>query len=401
MDSVQRAGAVRVPAKAASDPDIHVEVLSGHGVLDAEAGTWQALAASSDMFVQHQWVTVWQRAFADPAEFILLKARRGADVVGYLPLLKRRSRWRMLPVTTLCFCANEHSTWGSVLLSPDRSGEVADAFSRFLLGWRDWHVMLLPRMPLMSAQSRYLLDSLLAAGAATMSRLEYQHIIEFPDSWDDYVASLSRNFRDNLRRTERKLAARQNFRLVTAPRELDLETAFAGFVDVDRRSWKHHSGETVASRSEAQLFYAGLVETFGRENRCWIALLEADGAVISAGLFFEQNGIGYGLKTSSDAGIEAGSMSLGHLTVMRGFAEAHRRGVRTMHTLSGAWTWGRYTAIREPIVSALAYNNRQPYGRVVEWADRIATGFSKNPGRYSAPASRKQRSGQAVSGVSS
>lgn len=377
LDVVKRADAKPASGET-DDAEIRVAALTGVPAFAAEKADWTRLAATSHLLIQHDWLATWQKAFAADTEFVILKATRGDKVLGYLPLLRYRSRWRRFPVTVLSLCANEHSTWGSLLLAPGQGDVVAQAFVRHLLDWRGWDVMQLPRLALVSTGSRHLLDGLLASGAGTMSRLEYQYVLQLPAQWEDYVRSLSRNFRSNLDSTRSKLAKMGTWAITVATERAEAQSAFEAFVDVDGRSWKKAAGETVASEPRARNYYATLVDAFSARGRCWIVLLRLDEKVISAAIFFEHNGTAYGLKSSSDAGIEAGTLSAGHLTVLRGFEEAHRRGLRRIHMLSGAATWARYKGELEPVLSGHAFNGHA-YGRMVEFADRIATGLVKRP----------------------
>ena len=374
----------------APETHIRVAVLSGAAALQMEEAEWRRLAVDAHLLIQYEWVTAWLKAFGERVEFSLLKATRGEEVVGYLPLVRTRTRWRRLPVTLLSLCANEHSTWGSVLLKSGRDGEVAQAFGDFLLQWRTWDIMQLPRLPLLSTCSRHLLDVLLASGAGSVSRLEYQFVMRLPERWEDYIASLSRNFRDNLSSTRRRLGKLGTCGVVVTRTPEETLLAFDALVDVDQRSWKQRNGETIASRPHANAFYQALVEAFAPLDRCWITRYELDGRVISAALFFEQNGVAYGLKSSSDVEVEAGSISAGHVTLLSGVEEAHRRGLRSVQVLSGSPAWQRYRGELEPVLSGHAYN-RHLYGRLVEFADRIASGLIKTAPIYAMPANRRLR----------
>jgi len=123
---------------------------------------------------------------------------------------------------------------------------------------------------------------------ATRLRRESSPVLDIAGrSWDEFLASRSRNFREQARRRERKLQRehRLTFRITTEPAQLDED--FDIFVRLHGLRWGEQSA------------FAGARESFHREfahlalERGWLRLwlLEIDGVPVSAWYGFRFGGV--------------------------------------------------------------------------------------------------------------
>jgi CelD/BcsL family acetyltransferase involved in cellulose biosynthesis len=162
---------------------------------------------------------------------------------------------------------------GPVCAPPDRRA-VADALLRLLGERRDWHVMLAERLAPAEGWTGML-------DATVVHREESPTLQVGGRSFDEYLASRSKNFREQVRRRARKFAREHavSFRLADASTlDADLET----LVRLHDARWSESEEETSAFDADRSRFHS----LFARAalERGWLRLwvLEADGAPVAA-----------------------------------------------------------------------------------------------------------------------
>jgi CelD/BcsL family acetyltransferase involved in cellulose biosynthesis len=191
---------------------------------------WRSAAqARGNAFLTPEWLYTWQRYYGDQAEPAVMEARdvrRGS--IGWMPMTLSGQRW----LRSLRFAgANLADYLHPLAESADSDAELAAAFGARLGGQlTGWRILVLDNV---DAQAGWLSSLLEAAPMrlipVTTRRTELPYAV-LPASWDDYLASRSRNFRSEvgrkLRRLEREHEVR--FRLTTDSGELrrDLDTFF-------------------------------------------------------------------------------------------------------------------------------------------------------------------------------
>jgi CelD/BcsL family acetyltransferase involved in cellulose biosynthesis len=232
------------------------------GVDDARAD-WTRLAEEcGNPFATVEWCEAWLTTAGAEHEPRLFAARAGGEIVAVLPLVITHGRY----VRKLRFvgfgAANE---LGPVSAPADR--DAAARALRDVAGAtrRDWDVFLADQLPGTGW------DELLGARAVGA---EKSPVARGPwRAWDDYLATRSRKFRQELRRKERRLFE-QGARYRTVEGEAEVGAALDLLFDLHRARWG----------TEASPFFAG-AEPFHRAfariafERGWLRLriLELDG----------------------------------------------------------------------------------------------------------------------------
>ena len=183
--------------------------------LEASGEDWTRLAeASGNVFSTPDWAQVWWEHFGAGRELRLIAGRDGAGaMVALLPLYLNRTR----PLRVLRFVGHGPADQlGPVCASADRH-RVAGML-RDVLADRRWRADLLVGDRLGGA------DGWAAVTGATVLLSEPSPTLAIGgQSWDEFLASKSKNFRDQVRRRERKLAKSHelSFRLSDAGRLQD------------------------------------------------------------------------------------------------------------------------------------------------------------------------------------
>ncbi len=188
--------------------------------LAAARTDWESLAArNGNLFATYDWAEAWCQHLADGAVPMPVACRRAdGSVAAIIPLVAERERG----LRTLRLIGHGPSDQlGPICAAADRP-LVAEAMGRHLAA-TGADLFIGDQMP---AEERWGV----ALGAQVVST-EASPVLDIGDlDWDGWLAQRSRNFRQQVRRRERKLAdaGALEFRLCDNPARLeeDLETLF-------------------------------------------------------------------------------------------------------------------------------------------------------------------------------
>lgn len=283
---------------------------------------WRELAARGrNVFATWEWADAWWRHFGEGRE---LRARHEAGS-HVLPLFLERQG----PFRILRFIGSGHS---------DEVGPVGDAAraSAAFARERGFHLFLGDEMAPGWA------DPL---GAKVVERTS-SPVIELPESWDDYLAGRSANFRGQVRAAERRLD-RPIYRLATAETlGADLDTLFR----LHRARWpgSHWFADAEGFHRD---FAAIALE------RGWLRLwsLELDGNAVAAWLGYRFNGVESYYQAGRDPSLQR--ERVGFVLLAHTIREAIQDGMSEYRLLRGDESFKHRFATGDPGLETLARPN--------------------------------------------
>lgn len=233
---------------------------------------WNALAEKAgNLFATWEWADAWWRVYGD-GELAVTACRDGSGaVVAILPLY-RAARG---PVRMLRFLGHGPADQLGPVCAPEDRPAVAEALKELLASASSrWNLLLAERLAPAEGWTGML-------GASVVHREESPTLHVAGRSFDEFLASRSKNFRDQVRRRARKLAREHEvaFRLSDAEHlEPDLDTLFR----LHAARWQEATDETSAFDQRRREFHG----SFARRalERGWLRLwvLEADGNAVAA-----------------------------------------------------------------------------------------------------------------------
>ena len=292
--------------------------------LDVLRDEWTELAERTrNVFATWEFSSLWWRHFASDGRALTF-ACRAADgrLVAVLPLYV----WAERPIKIVRFIAHgPGDQLGPICADEDRAA-VARAL-RTALADADLQLLVGEQLPGDADWSGLLGGKVLRTTGNPLLRFDGA-------SWEDFVASKSSNFREQVRRRERKLgrAHELRFRLADDPRRLDadLTTLFA----LHAARWQ-----------EADSSFGGSNEPFHREfatcafRRGWLRLwlLEVDGVPRAAWYGLRFGGVEAYYQAGRDP--EWDRFSVGFVLLTHSVREAMRDGMDEYRFLRGGETY--------------------------------------------------------------
>jgi CelD/BcsL family acetyltransferase involved in cellulose biosynthesis len=244
----------------------------------AVAAAWDELAlASGNVFAAREWTETWWRHFGEGRELLLHACRaQNGRLVALLPLYLARAR----PVRLLRFTGHGPGDELGPICAPGDRPAAARALER-----------LLATSPL---RGSVLLAERLAADfdwpgtlAGAVLQRESSPFMPLHGDWEEFLASRSRNFREQARRRGRKLSREHDvgFRLTTDPDDLELD--MANLYRLHAARWAGGSAAMVPARRRFHDDWAA-----SALERGWLRLwtLEIDGAAVASWYGFRFSG---------------------------------------------------------------------------------------------------------------
>ena len=231
---------------------------------------WNALAeASRNLFATFEWASAWWRHAAGAAESLLVGACRRADgsTAGLIPLVVERQRG--LEIARLV--GHGPSDRLAPICSADDRRPVAHA-TLSLLAESGSDLFIGEQMPADEGWSSLL--------GARVLEVEVSPAISIAGlDWEGFLAARSRNFRQQVRRHERRLAERGELRFRLSDRDRladDLETLFA----LHDARWS--DGYSAAFKPPLRAMHREFAEAAREHGWLRLWLLELDGTPLAA-----------------------------------------------------------------------------------------------------------------------
>lgn len=244
--------------------------------LSALPGEWEALAeASGNIFATREWLTSWWRHFGADRQLLLFECRTSSGrLVAILPLYRYASR----PLHVVRFLGHGPGDELGPICAPADRSHAARALRRIIHAL-DPDVFLGEQLPGSESWKRL---------GGTLLRQESSPILRFRGHWEDFLATRSANFRQQVRRRERRLIRDHAvvYRLCQDPDRL--ETDLAALIRLHADRWGTRSSTFSGPRLAFQLEFARSAMAKGW-LRLW--LMEADGRAVGAWYGFRFGGV--------------------------------------------------------------------------------------------------------------
>ena len=246
---------------------------------------WRALlprASASNVFASPTWLRVWWQEFGPPeaGELILLSVRRGGELVGVAPLMREGD--------TICFAGDtEICDYMDFIAARGEEEAVVAAVLRSL-SEEPWDRLVLWAVPegsptLLALQSA-------AAGFGLRVDVETEDVcpqLELPATWDDYLATLDKKDRHELRRKLRKLSQGGAVILEAIGDPVAVQAALDDFLRLYRIS-RTDKAEFMTEQMER--FFRAIVAALVAEGRLELIFLTLGGVRTAAVICFKEDG---------------------------------------------------------------------------------------------------------------
>jgi CelD/BcsL family acetyltransferase involved in cellulose biosynthesis len=328
------------------------ELSAGTAKLTAHREAWDSLAALlPSPFLTHAWLV--SSVQAPGGESPLCATLCDSDGTLLAGALLRR-------VPGGLASAGAGEDWDVVAVDEDARRALWEELAR--LAPKRLH---LAQMRVGSPGTEIACNALRSAGYGVLPsvREESCPYVAFPGTFDELLASRSRNARQQVRSRRRDLdrAGKVSFR--TTCSGSGLERDFDAFVRLEASGWKGREGTAIASRPESRSFYYAFVREAAECGWLRLHLLELDGTLVAGSLVLAFGGEGFFLKTGFDE--SRAQLGPGVVIMAEMLRAACEEGLRGMDLLGRADQYKmRWTDTTRPRQRLRVY--RGPVGRIAQ-----------------------------------
>jgi CelD/BcsL family acetyltransferase involved in cellulose biosynthesis len=294
-----------------------VETYRDPVVFDALEDVWSALlhsAASDVLFLTPLYQRTWWRHLGE-GELHLLAVREGDALVGIAPLfaVEQAGEGRVLQ-TVGCVEVSDYLDW---IAAPGREEEVLEVLLDFLGGPEapPWDLMDLCNIHRDSPTLWLLPELAQARGWEVQTEVqEVCPVVELPTTWEDYLASLGRKQRHEVRRRMRRAEATEGLRWYVVGPEHDLAAEVESFLGLMAKSTPEKAA-FLTPRMRA--FFRELAQVAFDAGWLQLAFMELGGQRLAAYFNFVYNDrvlvYNSGLDWEADPGLGAGIVLIPYL----------------------------------------------------------------------------------------
>jgi len=279
----------------------------------------------------------WHRAWADSAppeelaasEALLLRDPRGS-IQALLPLRVGRVRFRRVSVRALTWAIGD--TGCPDELDVPALAEVAWPALATALEDLPWQVIILSNLVERAPNVERLCAALVARGhVARQHPLWTCPQLDLPPSWDAYLAMLSPNRRQLLRRKERSL--RRDHALAVTDYGADrLDEGWGHLMALHAQRWDGAGGGAFRD-PRAEHLQRQFARELAQQNRLWLSTLDLEGRPVAAWYGFASDDTVYFYQGGRDPEWERESVGLVLMGIM--IQRAIERGYRAFNFLRG------------------------------------------------------------------
>jgi len=165
---------------------------------------------SGDIFSTYDWCAIWWGHFGHGRKLEIHVATVGDELVGIFPLFRETIRWGPLFLRVVRIVGCDHcGTMCSVAIHPHWIYQVTCAVVKALDSRGKWDLIHIGELPGYFRHAQALGDVLRRCkqtGQVSFHDDYYPHMVfDVPDTFEEYLASLSLKERRNVRRDERRL----------------------------------------------------------------------------------------------------------------------------------------------------------------------------------------------------
>lgn len=323
---------------------IHVEEINEIEELGRFRAAWESLFADTpgaSFFHSLAWLETYWEHFGAGQKLRALIVLSSGQPVGIMPLVVCVEPTRLGRLRVLTYPLGG---WGCSYgpIGPEPAATLSAGLAHLRRTPRDWDILELRWVDPAGVDRGQTERAMRASGFQTYSTIwEQAAVVDLSGSWDDYLASRTSKWRNNLRRAERRLAAQGRIDHVRyRPRgqkhgEEDPRWDLYNLCEtVARRSWQNFAtnGTTLSHRSVRQ-FLRHVHVAATKAGAVDLNLLLLDRKPLAFAYNYHCRGEVFGLREGYDANLSR--EGAGTVLTARSIEDSFRRGDRLLNLGAG------------------------------------------------------------------
>lgn len=230
---------------------------------------------NKDVLFSHQWYYCWINSFISGNELFIVTAIDSEEYHAILPLIKIKYKKKGIKFKAIQSITNDFSERFDILFDKPSCDIISQMLKKAFDASKS-KILILEKLPKNSIVLRYIKDSCNLLGYHYIIKDQYENrLIRIQNSFEDHVKKLrSKNFKNSLRKTQRKAIERGQIELLQ-PKSMDEinQILVRGF-KVEAQSWKGKRGSAIAQNEKVKNFYTMLAREYFKSGNLELFLLK-------------------------------------------------------------------------------------------------------------------------------
>lgn len=365
---------------------MHVKLLSTWRDVRTIRHLWDDLVGQSAMpspFLTYDWCEAWWTAFYKSRELFFLSFLGPQDeLLGVAPLY-RTSRPdhtnTRFPIRMIRFLGTGTGGVSTSLGLVMRRGYEAVGASHFLQ-WlsrsrSEWDVLDLHYMPSECLPTTTLIDELTRTRWFHSRRDQLRLSVFLPEQYDDYLRSLSKTMRADIRHDRRHMAERGRARVYKICTEKELSPALEALFQLNTRRWKERGERGSFATTEKRIFAQEMTRRFLSRGLLEFWAMELDNRIVAVECGLRYGGVCYPPWVALDPTLKC--FSPGSVLKSRIIEQLIRDGIRTYDFMQGdepyKMRWGPEKLTYTNLLCAAPRSIGAMYLRTLAWKSAART----------------------------
>lgn len=312
--------------------------------LRALANKWNNILSQSEsdsIFLTWEWVFSWWQVYGGGKELCLLVLRgQDEDIIAIAPFYVRtRKILGGVPVNEIRFLGTGEDVspdYLDFIIKKGFENEAINAFVKYLTVKKGWDVANLTDMLSTSFTVKMLqkvaTDNGLMVESSNRATCPYIQLL--PD-WEEYIGSLSKNTRYNIKRRMRNLEKNFKTRYFMWEDIGRLECAMERLSFLHNKRWEQKGGKHSFSSKEYNAFHQAVAREFAFKGWLQLSCLELDGKIVGILYDYRYGNKIYYYQGGFDPSLYKYSLGL----VLRAYViqKAIENGIKEIDFLKGAY----------------------------------------------------------------
>lgn len=267
---------------------LHIELVERRSDIPLSPAQWNGLLLSNEtdsVFQTYEWFDAWWSVFGSAHQLFFLVLRRGAEVIGFAPLMESREKWGW---RELQFIGTGNADYLDFVIRGDRH-EAIQAICDFLCGHASrWDRLRLCNVPASSSSLACLTQAAAASGLHFIEearvrcpamRLE-EHRVHAQELINRYSVRRPLNWF--------KKRGTVTFRHVSSIE--DISALLPAFFEQHIRRWRATGKPSLFEQARQRAFYVSLATAVHGPGWLLFSVLEVDGSPIAFHFGFDYAG---------------------------------------------------------------------------------------------------------------
>lgn len=348
---------------------MQLSVISDVHAFDALKADWEALHAISDantFFSSWSFCRNWWASYGGNHGLNILALHNQQSLVAILPLyVQKRKIVRLMPYRTLMMIGTGGDTSPDYLgpiVDPEFSNRACGYLNGYLYSVGSWDHVHLRDLSALGAQRLQALTAVPEAFQSLSRNTNTIHYASLPDTWDEYLSSLSANKRQQLRRYRRRLFDNESARIECLEEASDLEPWFSELVRLHFKRWSGSGVEHSFTSKSYNEFHLNYMRELLHKNQLRLWRMGLDGKTIAMNYCFSDGDTSYYFQSGFDPDFDKFHPGLVLLT--HAMQSALEEGCERFDMLKGDYAFKRALAKQVDLSHSYSAHTSTPASRL-------------------------------------